>query len=158
MKIKRNFVTPYIVFIFLVIGLSGILMFFHVYDDYTSVLHELLGLTFVLFSILHIIINWTSLKSHFKKKMFFISGLVVLLISIGLIIIGKVNGNHERVIIDKIVKAPILSSFTVLNVDYSEAEIILKNNNITIGDSKTIEEICIRNQKSPNEIIELIVK
>jgi len=82
----------------------------------------------------------------------------ILLISIGFIIIGKVNGNHERVIIDKIVKAPISSSFKVLNVDYNEAEIILKNNNITIGDSKTIEEICIRNQKSPNEIIELIVK
>ncbi len=158
MKIKRSFVTPYIVFLFLVIGLSGILMFFHLFDDYTRVLHELLGLTFVLFSILHIIINWTSLKGHFKKKIFYVSGLVVLLISIGLIIIGKVNGNHEQVIIDKILKAPISSSFIVLNVDYNDAEIILKKNNIKIGDSKTIEEICIRNQKSPNEIIELIVK
>ena len=158
MKIKRNFVTPYIVFIFLVIGLSGILMFFHVYDDYTKVLHELLGLTFVFFSILHLIINWTSLKGHFKKKMFFISGTVVLIISIGFIIIGKANGNEERVIIDRIVKAPISSSFNLLNVDYNEAEIILKNNSITIGDSKTIEEISIRNQKSPYKIIELIVK
>lgn len=158
MKIKRNFITPYIVFLFLVIGLSGILMFFHLFDDYTRVLHELLGLAFVLFSILHMIINWTSLKGHFKKKMFHISGLVVLLISVGFIIIGKANVNHEQVIIDKILKAPISSSFNVLNVDYNDAEITLKENNITIGDSKTIEEICIRNQKSPNEIIELIVE
>ncbi|MBI5540755.1 MAG: DUF4405 domain-containing protein [Bacteroidia bacterium] len=158
MKIKRNFVTPYLTFVFLVVGFSGILMFFHLFDDYTKVVHELLGLTFVLFSALHIIINWTSLKSHFRKKIFITSGVVVLLISVAFIILEKVHGNNERIVIEKLVKAPISSSFTVLNVDYNKAKIILKNNNITIGDSKTIEEICVRNQKSSNEIIELIVK
>ena len=86
MKIKREFITPYITFLFLVIGLSGIFRFIHVFDDYTEIVHEFLGLAFVIFSALHIIINWKSLKIHFKKKMFVTSAIVVLLLSVGLII------------------------------------------------------------------------
>ena len=49
MKIKREIVTPYLALVFFVVALSGILMFFHLFDGYTNVVHELLGLTFVLF-------------------------------------------------------------------------------------------------------------
>ena len=91
MKIKREFVTPYITFLFLVIGLSGIFRFIHVLDDYTQIVHEALGLAFVIFSVLHIIINWRSLKIHFKKRMFVTSAIVVLLFSVGLVIFGKLH-------------------------------------------------------------------
>lgn len=158
MKINRNFVTPYITFLFLVVGLSGIFMFVHVFDDYMRTVHELLGLMFVLFSVLHIIINWKSLKSHLKRKVFITSAIVVLLLSIGFIIVEKLHGNPERVIMDKLFKAPVSNVFSVLDVEYNEVEIILKNHNITIGSSKTIEEVGRKNQKSPKEILELIIQ
>jgi hypothetical protein len=158
MKIKREFITPYITFLFLVIGLSGILRFLHVFDDYTQIVHEVLGLAFVIFSILHIIINWKSLKIHFKKRVFITSAIVVLLLSVGLVIIGKIHVNEERIIKEKLFKAPISIVFSILDIEYDKAEIILKNQNIIIAGSNNLEEVCRKNKKSPNEILELIIQ
>lgn len=158
MKIKREFITPYITFLFLVIGLSGIFMFLHVFDDYTQIVHEFFGLAFVIFTVLHIIINWKSLRIHFKKKMFVTSAIVVLLLSVGLIILGKLHVDEERVIMEKLSNAPISNVFSVLDIEYNEAEKILKNHNIKIAGSNTIEEVSRKNQKSPNDILELIIK
>lgn len=41
---------------------------------------QVLTLAFVLFSILHLVINWRSTKSYFPKKIFLISAAVVLLL------------------------------------------------------------------------------
>lgn len=158
MKLKRNIITPYLTFLFVVVGLSGILMLFHILDDYTKVVHELLGAVFVLFSILHVIINWKSLKSHFKKKVFIISGVVVLIFSVTFIILAKMNVDHEGIMIEKITEAPISESFSVLDLDYNEVEKILQENNIVIGESKTIKEIGLNNKKTSKDIIELIIK
>ena len=159
MKIKRDFVTPYITFLFLVVGLSGIFMFIHVLDDYTQIVHEFLGLTFVIFSALHIIINWKSLKIHFKKKMFVTSAIVILLLSVSLIILGKLLVvDEERVIMEKLSKAPIANVFSVLDIEYNKAEIILKNHNIIIAGSNTIEDVSRKNQKSPKDVLEIIIQ
>ncbi len=158
MKIKREFITPYITFLFLVLGLSGILMFLHVFDDYTQIVHESIGLAFVIFSILHIIINWTSLKIHFKKRVFITSAIVVLLLSVGLVIYGKIHVNEERIIKEKLFKAPISIVFSILDIEYDKAEIILKNQNIIIAGSNNLEEVCRKNKKSPDEILELIIQ
>ena len=99
------------------------------------------SLIFVLFSALHIIINWKSLKSHFKKKIFIASAIIVLLLSIGFIILEKVHVNEEHVMMEKLFNAPVSNVLSVLDVEHKEAEIILKNHNITIGSSKTIEEM-----------------
>ena len=158
MKMKREFITPYITFLFLVIGLSGIFMFLHVFDDYTQIVHEFFGLAFVIFTVLHIIINWKSLKIYFKKKMFVTSAIVVLLLSVGLIILGKLHVDEERVIMEKLSNAPISNVFSVLDIEYNEAEKKLKNHNIIIAGSNTIEEVSRKNQKSPNDILELIIQ
>lgn len=158
MKLKRNVITPYLTFLFIVVGLSGILMLFHILDDYTKIVHELLGTVFVLFSIFHVMINWKSLKTHFKSKVFIVSGIVVLLFSICFVVLAKIHVDHEGIMIEKLVAAPITESFSVLDLDYNEVEKILKENNITIGESKTIKEIGLNNEKSPKEIIELIIE
>ena len=158
MKIKREFVTPYITFLFLLLGLSGIFMFIHVLDDYTQIVHEVLGLAFVIFSVLHIIINWKSLKIHFKKKMFVTSAIVVLLLSVGLIILDKLHVDEERGIMEKLSNAPISNVFSVLDIEYNKAEIILKNHNIIIAGSNTIEDVSRKNQKSPKDILEIIIQ
>jgi len=158
MKLKRNVVTPYLTFLFLIVAISGVLMFFHILDDYTKEVHELLGIVFVVFSILHVVINWKSLKSHFKNRVFVVSGIVVLIFSIAFVVLGTMNLDHEGVIIERVVEAPIPESFSVLDLDYNEVEKILKENNIVIGDSKTIKEISVNNDKTPKDIIELIIR
>ncbi len=158
MKLNRDYITPYLTWTFVVIGVTGLLMFFHVLDGYTEVVHELLGLLFVLFSIFHVILNWKGLKKHFKKRKFKVSLLVILLLSVLFIYVGKGHGEHERIIMEKLSKAPLSQTFEILDIKYSEVSILLKEENIRIGDAQSIEEIALKNEKTPKEIIELILK
>ncbi|TGM12801.1 DUF4405 domain-containing protein [Leptospira selangorensis] len=159
MKLKKEFVTPYLVFIFLIVGATGVLMFFHLLDDYTKVVHEFLGVSFVVFAIFHIRMNWSSIKNYAKKKQLLLPSIAILIISIAFIVGGKMHGNLEQDILEKVLRSPVSDSLKLLNGNYQQAEEILKKNNVIIDDpSKSLEEISIQNKKSPEEIVELILK
>ncbi|UBM60806.1 DUF4405 domain-containing protein [Marinilongibacter aquaticus] len=157
MKFNRDVVTPYLGAVFIVVALSGILMFFHLLDDYTNVVHEFLGLAFALFAILHIITNWRSVENYAKKKKVFLPGVIILCVSITLVVIGKAKGNLERELLEQVVKSPVCYSFKALDIDYSRAENILGQHNVVMEDSlQSILEISVANKTSPEDILELI--
>jgi len=159
MKLTRNAITPYLGFTFVVVAFTGILMFFHLLDDYTEVVHELLGLTFAFFAVLHLTINWKSIVNYKRKKKLFLPSIVILFISFLLIIIGKEKDNLERELSQRMIQSPICYSFKTLNIDYFQADKILKQNNIAVTDTlQSIEEISAKNKKSPEEILKLIFK
>src|SRR5690606_32422049 len=68
MKPNRNYITPFLSMVFFIVGISGLLMFFNLLDCYTEVIHEILGLFFVVCAIFHIILNWKALKTRIKKS------------------------------------------------------------------------------------------
>jgi hypothetical protein len=158
MKLNRNYVTPFISLVFLVVGLSGMLMFFHLFDGYTEVVHECLGMFFVLCAIFHIILNWKALKIHFKKGVFIPTLLGVLTISVTLIISEIMHPPVDTIIINKIIKSPIDDAFKALQIDYPKASKRLKNNGISIEKATTIEEIWIYNGADPEKVIDLITE
>lgn len=158
MKLNRNYVTPFISLVFLVVGLSGLLMFFHLFDGYTEVVHEYLGVFFVVCAVFHIILNWKALKIHFKRGVFIPALLGVLAISVTLIVGESIYPPVDTIIINKIVKAPINDAFKALEVDYSEAYKRLKTNGISIEGATTIEAIWINNNADPEKVIDLIMK
>jgi hypothetical protein len=158
MKLNRNYITPFISLVFLVVGLSGLLMFFHLFDGYTEVVHEYLGVFFVVCAVFHIILNWKALKIHFKRGVFIPALLGVLAISVTLIVGESIYPPVDTIIINKIVKAPINDAFKALEVDYSEAYKRLETNGISIEGATTIEAIWINNNADPEKVIDLIMK
>lgn len=158
MKLNRNYITPFISLVFLVVGLSGLLMFFHLFDGYTEVVHEYLGVFFVVCAVFHIILNWKALKIHFKRGVFIPALLGVLAISVTLVVGESLYPPVDITIINKIVKAPINDAFKALEVDYSEAHKRLETNGISIEGATTIEAIWINNNSDPEKIIDLIME
>lgn len=158
MKLNRNYITPFISVVFLVVGLSGLLMFFHLFDGYTEVVHELLGIFFVVCAVFHIMLNWKALKIHFKKNVFIPAGLTVAVISALFIVQQQVNPKVDTILLERIIKGPIDDVFKVLRVDSAEAVKRLQANGISIVGAKTIEEIWINNDADPEEVIDLITE
>jgi len=158
MKFNRNYITPFITLVFLVVAISGLLMLFHLFDGYTEVVHELLGAGFVIVAVFHILVNWKPLKIHFEKKVFLPTAAAVLLIACALIMLEMVNPPIDLIIMEKIVKAPIPDAFKALNIEQAEAVQILKSNGILMGNAKTIEEIWINNEAPPEDVISLLIK
>ncbi|MDI6447651.1 DUF4405 domain-containing protein [Anaerobaca lacustris] len=155
---KKDIATSLTAFLFLVVGVSGILMFFHVLDEYTQTVHEVLGLAFVLASVFHIYVNWKPMKRYFTKTRFLISGIVVLVMSLILVFLGKDHKDTEDVIIDSLLKSPISNSFVVLNEDYEKTKTKLEKTGIVIDGSTTIEEIGENNGISSQRIVEAIMR
>jgi len=69
---KRDIATSATALLFTVIGTTGVLMYFHILDNYTKQMHEILGLAFVVAILLHIMVNFKNMKKYFSKKIFFV--------------------------------------------------------------------------------------
>jgi hypothetical protein len=158
MKPNRNYITPFTSLIFLVVGISGLLMFFHLFDGYTEVVHEILGLFFVVCAVFHIILNWKALKIHFKKGIFIPSALAVAVVSILFIVQQHNNPKVDTILLERIIKAPIDDVFKALQVDSFEAVKKLEANGISIEGAATIEEIWISNDAGPEKVFNLIME
>ena len=157
MKLNRNYITPFISLVFIVVGLSGLLMLFHLFDGYTEVVHEILGMFFIICAIFHIILNWKALRIHFKKGVFIPALLGVLVLSVILIISERMSPPVDLIIFNKMVKAPINDAFRALDINYEKASEKLRGNGISIEKATTIEDIWINNDSNPEEIIDLIM-
>lgn len=158
MKLTRNFITPLITIIFFVVALSGLLMLFHVFDGYTEVVHEIFGLFFVVFSVLHVIINWKALKIHFKKRIFVLATIVVAVISILLVVQQQNSPKFDTILIERITNAPIKDVLKVLQVDSIEAVKKLEENGIFYKEGATMKEIWINNKIHPEKLFDLIME
>ncbi|NJI71930.1 DUF4405 domain-containing protein [Sphingobacterium kitahiroshimense] len=158
MKLNRNYITPFISLVFLVVGISGFLMLFHLFDGYTEVVHEILGLFFIICTIFHIILNWKALRIYFKKGVFFPALLGVLVLSVILIISERMSPPIDLIIFNKMVKAPINDAFRALDVNYEKASEKLKENGLSIEEATTIEDIWINNDSNPEKVIDLIME
>ena len=158
MKVNRNYITPFVALIFLVIAISGLLMYLHLFDGYTEVVHENLAVAFVIFAILHIVVNWAGLRTHFKKTVFVPAAITIFLISAGFIYLQMKDPKLDTILLERIVKAPIPDAFRALNVRYEKAFENFKKKGINLKNSKTIEDIWLKNDISPVEVVDLIVE
>lgn len=158
MKLSRSFITPLITIIFLIVALSGLLMFFHIFDGYTEVVHEILGLFFVVFSVLHVVLNWKALIIHFKKHFFILSTIVVAVISILLVVQQQNSPKFNTILIERITNAPIEDVLKVLQVDSDDAAKKMETNGIFYNEGETMKEIWINNKVPPKKIFDLIME
>jgi amino acid transporter len=158
MKIKRNFITPFLSLVFLVVGISGLLILLHLFDGYTEVVHEILGLFFLICAIFHIILNWNALKFHFKKGVFLPALCAVLTLSVVLIVLESMHPPVDLQIMDRIVKAPVKDAFRALNVDYDITKVKLARIGVSIDQAQTLEDLWINSDVGAEEVIDLILE
>lgn len=158
MKPNRNYVTPFISLIFLVVGISGLLMLFHWFDGYTEVVHEILGLFFIVCAIFHVILNWNALRTHFKKQVFLPALFGVLVISAVLVVSERMYPPVDLQIMDRIVKAPVRDALKAMSIDYLLAEQRLKERGVDIGVAVHLEDLWLKTGEDPEAIIDLLLK
>ncbi|NGF57254.1 DUF4405 domain-containing protein [Parapedobacter sp. SGR-10] len=158
MKPNRNYVTPFISLLFVVVGLSGLLMFFHLFEGYTEVVHEVLGLFFTISAVFHILLNWKALKIHFKKAVFLPALFGVIMITSLLVVMERLYPPVDLQIMNRIIKAPVRDAFQALNINYEEANIKLKAKGIAIENAQSLEDLWKMNNADAEVIIDLLLE
>lgn len=155
---KRDLATSLTTFTFLVIALSGVMMFFHFLDDYVKELHEILGLVFVLVVLFHIFYNFKSMKNYFRKKVFAFSALIIATVSLVFILNTPEGINPKRAIIMSMLDANIESSIIILKKDIVDVKSRLELRGITVQKSDTIKSVAQNNKMSPFELVGIIIE
>ena len=95
-KQKRELASCFTTIMFIIVGITGIMMFFHVLDGYVRSMHEIIGIVFCVAVMFYVIFNFNSMKKYFKKKMFIYSAIVTVIFSIALTAISGSDNHRDR--------------------------------------------------------------
>lgn len=93
--ILRTWATPLTIGAFVVMGVTGTLMFFHLDTGLNKPLHEWAGLVMVGAVAAHLLLNWRPFVTYFKRPfaaLMMAAGAVVLALSFALPAEGEANG------------------------------------------------------------------
>ncbi len=88
----RKWATPLTIASFIIVGVTGVLWYFHLVTGIARWMHEIIGLAMVVIVGLHLALNWRPFKIYLKKPI----GLTVILLGVALTIGAYVWPEEER--------------------------------------------------------------
>ena len=154
---NKNLATSLTTALFLVIGISGIMLFFKLFDMQVKQVHEILGLGFIAAVLCHLFYNWKSMRKYFSKKIF-AATLIVTATVTGIFILNSGSGeNPKMIVIQQVIKSPLKDSAKIFELTIEEASNKLKKLNIQIAENSSIGSIAKQNNESPFKIINILV-
>lgn len=83
MKSLRTWATPVTIGTFIVISVTGVLMFFHADSGLNKLVHEWIGLVMVAAVAAHVLMNWRAFTTYFKRPV------AVTLMGIGALVLAS---------------------------------------------------------------------
>lgn len=142
---------------FLIISISGLMLFLHLFNMQVKTLHEYLGLAFVVAVLFHLFYNWKSMKKYFSKKTFYMSLFLSVVVSLVFVVQSSSKGTNPRnMIIQSILNAPIEKSYSILNIKNAQEKLLKYN--IKRNEEKTILDLAKANKTSPFKLISILTE
>jgi hypothetical protein len=159
-KNLKTIATSLTSLVFLVVGTSGVFLYFHLFERSVKELHEVIGLLFVAAAVFHVIFNFNAMKNYFTKKIFIIASLVIVAISLSFIIPNSTDTtpNPKKYIITSVLNAPIENAIEILGGDMDQLERLLKKESLLFNDEATIRQLAKSNAISPFKLVTMISK
>ncbi len=155
----RHFATPLVIGSYLVTGISGVMLFFHLAESTIKEAHEWIGILFVLGAVIHMATHWTPTKQYFGKNGPRIIMLATLIgasvfVSEGL---TKTGGNPIRSVLNSVETAPLTMLAQLQQRPVTELVKQLGEAGLHDIDASTnIKTIAISHSASPKRVMAII--
>ncbi len=157
----RKIITPITGVLALVIGISGVMLFFHVGEGLVKEAHEWLGVAFAAVMFIHLALNWKAFKHHFRKPAAWVGTGAVSAISVMFLVAsmsGEPHENPTRSIIQSIETAAVSDLAPVFKL--SQAEIVQRFDNagakVETG-QETLLELAGKSGVHPRRLVAALV-
>lgn len=156
----RKWATPLTIGSFVVVGITGVLMFFHLDFGLIKPAHEWLSWLLVVGGIAHVIINWKPLVNYLSKpagKLIIVS--VLVLGALSFLPIGGNEGGKGQMMkaVGALEKSPLTLVAQVAKTTPDVLVEKLKAKGLVVRDNdQTIQQIATDNQKKTAEIISVL--
>ncbi len=134
----RNCCTPATIASFVVMSVTGVLMFFRIHQCLNALAHKWIGIIFVLFCLIHLATNFKSFVNHLRKpSRVIIMCLGILVLSLSFLQLSDKNQKSGPiVIIERINDLPLATVISISGKSESIIKTILKDNNVQDIDIK----------------------
>jgi hypothetical protein len=90
----RSWVSPITAGCFIALGISGLMMMFHMRIPGVHGLHEWMGILFCIVGILHLAINWRTLVSYLRTRKGAVAAAAIIILS-AVMLMGGEEERHE---------------------------------------------------------------
>lgn len=108
MSTLRSWATPVTVGTFLIMGTTGVLMFFHIETGLNGFVHEWAGWLLLIGVGAHLLMNWRAFKTYFKRPLAKgIMGMGALVLAVSFLPVEDEGGNPMKLVREAIQIAPI---------------------------------------------------
>ncbi len=154
--INKDLATSLTALLFVVIGVSGVMMFFHFFDKYVEDMHSILGLLFVAVVFLHVFFNFKSMRNYFNKTIFKILSAAVFVVALAFVLNVREGVNPKKVIMESLFNTPLQNSAIIFRVDINKFKADLEKRGFEMQD--TIQEIALKNKISPFEVVAIMTE
>ncbi len=84
---KRSWVSPITAISFLAVGISGLMMFFHV-GHFVRPMHEIVGILFCIMGAIHLVLNWRVFLNYFRSRRVVVLSMIVVALTSLLLFAG----------------------------------------------------------------------
>lgn len=113
--LNRTWISPLTSVTFLVVGITGILLAFHVKSGGVKALHEWIGYAFALAGIIHLGVNWRAFTVHFRQRSAILAVFAGIILSLAVLFAGGAGGKPGRV--NPLVRACDLNGNGIIDAD-----------------------------------------
>lgn len=103
----RRWATPLTIVTSVLVGISGVMMFFHLGEGLIKGMHEWIGLLMVAAVVTHIVVHVKPFKRHFSQRAALSVMFAVLLVSGSLLDFGDGGGSPVMAVIHSVEAAPV---------------------------------------------------
>lgn len=155
----RPVITPVVGALALVIGITGVMLFFHLGEGLVKGMHEWLGLLFAAVMLIHMLSNWNALINYFNKRVARVGMLLVLLVS-GLFLGGSALSERpgQDVVFKAIGTAPVATLAQLFQVDETQLLLTLKGRGVVISEgSETLQASAEKSGRDNREIMQQLI-
>lgn len=159
-NILKKLATPLAIPLFMVIAVSGTMMFFHVGEGLVKEFHEWLGIVFVVAAILHVYRNWQSFKKYFQQRLSWAVLALTVVVTLAFVapagLLGQRNG--IRLIVEAVTTAPLQQIAPVLGTSYEDMRARFAEQGIVIDNpSISLREVAHRSRRELPEVLTIAI-
>lgn len=159
--VPRNILSALLAVMFVIVSITGVMMYFKIKILSSEALHIWLGFAFVGICSLHVLKNWSGFLSYFKKRSTHIATLLSFFVILAFIVPPLINPsdtgiNPKNIIIGSMMNEPLSKVAVFVNLDEEMMVKALADKQIVASSKQSVLEIAKANDKSNKDILNII--
>lgn len=144
MKHLRAYATPLTIGTFLIMGATGILLFFHTNTTLNKVVHEYVGLVMVAAVILHVVLNWRAFQTYFKRPVALtLMGASAVMLAASFVSLGEETGGTrpDMAVLQMVSSASLTDLAPIMGTDAAHLVARLAEQGVTATPDQTLIDL-----------------